>query len=139
MRGRDDVEDDAGRVVGQRAFGDAVALGVGDFDGFDDGGDGFGRVLEVLEAERADLLEAEGGPDAVGRDDVPLVLAARHKALEEAGGYAYPAHQTPWQEIQRGIVSQLSTGAVLEPAISYQRLAQGGIDGKSDPVPRDNH
>lgn len=66
-------------------------------------------------------------------------LAARHKALEEAGGYAYPAHQTPWQEIQRGIVSQLSTGAVLEPAISYQRLAQGGIDGKSDPVPRDNH
>ncbi|EAS51743.1 dihydroxy-acid dehydratase [Aurantimonas manganoxydans SI85-9A1] len=66
-------------------------------------------------------------------------LAERHKALEEAGGYAYPAHQTPWQEIQRGIVSQLSTGAVLEPAISYQRLAQGGIDGKSDPVPRDNH
>ncbi|WP_370193445.1 IlvD/Edd family dehydratase [Aurantimonas coralicida] len=66
-------------------------------------------------------------------------LAARHKALEEAGGYAYPAHQTPWQEIQRGIVSQLSTGAVLEPAISYQRLAQGGIDGKSAPVPRDNH
>ena len=66
-------------------------------------------------------------------------LAARHKALEEAGGYAYPAHQTPWQEIQRGIVSQLSTGAVLEPAISYQRLAQGGIDGKSAAVPRDNH
>jgi len=66
-------------------------------------------------------------------------LAERHKALEAAGGYAYPAHQTPWQEIQRGIVSQLSTGAVLEPAISYQRLAQGGIDGKSDPVPRDNH
>jgi dihydroxy-acid dehydratase len=66
-------------------------------------------------------------------------LAARHKALEEAGGYPYPAHQTPWQEIQRGIVSQLSTGAVLEPAISYQRLAQGGIDGKSAAVPRDNH
>ncbi|MEF2553936.1 IlvD/Edd family dehydratase [Aurantimonas sp. A2-1-M11] len=66
-------------------------------------------------------------------------LAERHKALEAAGGFAYPAHQTPWQEIQRGIVSQLSTGAVLEPAISYQRLAQGGIDGKADRVPRDNH
>ena len=26
-------------------------------------------------------------------------LAKRRKALEKAGGYRYPAHQTPWQEI----------------------------------------
>lgn len=60
-------------------------------------------------------------------------LAARRKALEEAGGYAYPAHQTPWQEIQRGMVDQLSEGMVLKPAVKYQRVAQ------TNGVPRDNH
>ena len=40
------------------------------------------------------------------------------------GGYKYPAHQTPWQEIQRNIVDQLGDGAVLKPAVKYQRLAQ---------------
>lgn len=66
-------------------------------------------------------------------------LAERRKALEAAGGYAYPAHQTPWQEIQRGLVAQLDAGMVLEPAVNYQRLAQGGADGTRPPVPRDNH
>jgi dihydroxy-acid dehydratase len=60
-------------------------------------------------------------------------LAARRQALEEAGGYAYPEHQTPWQEIQRGIVGQFETGAVLEPAVKYQRVAQ------TKGIPRDNH
>ena len=44
----------------------------------------------------------------------------------------YPASQTPWQEIQRGMVDQLADGMVLKPAVKYQRVAQ-----KS--VPRDNH
>src|ERR1700751_807604 len=35
-------------------------------------------------------------------------LAKRRKALEKSGGYKYPASQTPWQEIQRGIVDQLA-------------------------------
>jgi dihydroxy-acid dehydratase len=61
------------------------------------------------------------------------VLAERRRALEAAGGYAYPAHQTPWQEIQRKVVGQLETGAVLEPAVQYQRIAQ------TKGVPRDNH
>jgi dihydroxy-acid dehydratase len=60
-------------------------------------------------------------------------LADRRHALEAAGGYAYPAHQTPWQEIQRAVVSQLETGAVLEPAVRYQRIAQ------TKGIPRDNH
>jgi dihydroxy-acid dehydratase len=60
-------------------------------------------------------------------------LAERRRALEAAGGYAYPANQTPWQEIQRGVVGQLETGAVLEPAVRYQRIAQ------TMGVPRDNH
>ena len=49
-------------------------------------------------------------------------LAARRAALEAAGGYRYPASQTPWQEIQRATVGQLETGAVLEPAIKYHRI-----------------
>jgi dihydroxy-acid dehydratase len=59
-------------------------------------------------------------------------LAERHAALAAAGGYAYPAHQTPWQEIQRGIVDQLANGMVLKPAVKYQQIAAGG-------VPRNNH
>jgi dihydroxy-acid dehydratase len=59
-------------------------------------------------------------------------LAKRRKALEKTGGYRYPPHQTPWQEIQRGIVDQLADGMVLKPAVKYQRVAQTS-------VPRDNH
>jgi len=59
-------------------------------------------------------------------------LAERRRALTEAGGYAYPASQTPWQEIQRAIVGQLNTGAILEGAEKYQDIAQRGL-------PRDNH
>jgi len=60
-------------------------------------------------------------------------LQKRRAELEAAGGYKYPPHQTPWQEIQRGIVGQLETGAVLEPAVQYQRIAQ------TMGIPRDNH
>ncbi len=42
-------------------------------------------------------------------------------------------NQTPWQEIYRNSVGQLATGAVLEPAVKYQRLSE------KFPVPRDNH
>lgn len=58
--------------------------------------------------------------------------AMRKAALEDAGGYAYPASQTPWQEIQRGCVDQLGDGMVLKPAVKYQRIAARGM-------PRDNH
>jgi dihydroxy-acid dehydratase len=60
-------------------------------------------------------------------------LANRRTALAANGGYHYPAHQTPWQEIQRGIVDQLGVGMVLKPAVSYQRIAQ------TKGIPRDNH
>ena len=55
------------------------------------------------------------------------------KALIEAGGYAYPASQTPWQEIQRALVGQMNSGAILEGAEKYQRIAQ------TMGLPRDNH
>jgi dihydroxy-acid dehydratase len=43
-------------------------------------------------------------------------LQARRDALQAAGGYAYPASQTPWQAIQRSVVGQMETGAILEGA-----------------------
>ncbi|WDF72283.1 IlvD/Edd family dehydratase [Novosphingobium sp. KACC 22771] len=60
-------------------------------------------------------------------------LADRRKALVEAGGYAYPASQTPWQEIQRALVGQMNSGAILEGSEKYQRIAQ------TMGLPRDNH
>lgn len=60
-------------------------------------------------------------------------LAARKQALADAGGYKYPDHQTPWQEIQRGIVDELSNGMVLKPAVNYQRISE------TKGLPRDNH
>jgi len=51
-------------------------------------------------------------------------LAKRRAALQKNGGYHYPDSQTPWQEIQRGIVDQLAEGMVLKPAVKYQRVAQ---------------
>ena len=60
-------------------------------------------------------------------------LEARRAALVAAGGYKYPASQTPWQEIQRAVVGQMNTGAILEGAEKYQRIAQ------TMGLPRDNH
>ena len=60
-------------------------------------------------------------------------LAKRHAELKAKGGYRFPKSQTPWQEIQRGMVDELSNGMVLKPAVKYQKIhATFG-------VPRDNH
>jgi dihydroxy-acid dehydratase len=59
-------------------------------------------------------------------------LAMRRATLEKQGGFKYAPSQTPWQEIQRGMVDQLAQGMVLKPAVKYQRVAQKY-------VPRDNH
>ena len=79
------------------------------------------RIRIDLKQRRVDLLAPEAE------------LLARRQALAEGGGYAYPASQTPWQEIQRACVGQLDTGAVLEPAVKYQRIAQ------TMGIPRNNH
>ena len=57
----------------------------------------------------------------------------RKADLIAKGGFPYPDHQTPWQEIQRGMVSQFDEGMVLKPAVKYQRVAQ------TKGVARDNH
>jgi dihydroxy-acid dehydratase len=63
----------------------------------------------------------------------PEELARRRAALSGNGGYHYPQHQTPWQEIQRGMVDQFSEGMVLKPAVKYRDVAH------TSGVPRDNH
>ena len=60
-------------------------------------------------------------------------LAVRRRALAQAGGYQVPASQTPWQQIQRALVGQLDSGAILEGSEKYQRIAQ------TAGLPRDNH
>ncbi len=72
----------------------------------------------------------------VGTADVLISdaeLATRRAALEATGGYAYPVSQTPWQHIQRGLVGQLESGAILEGAEDFQRIAQ------TRGLPRDSH
>ncbi len=78
------------------------------------------RIRIDLKAGSADIL--------ISADE----MAERRAALEKAGGFKSPPSQTPWQEIQRGMVEQLADGMVLEPAVKYQRVAQKFI-------PRDNH
>jgi dihydroxy-acid dehydratase len=60
-------------------------------------------------------------------------LERRRHELEAQGGYRIPESQTPWQEIHRNTVGQLSTGAIIEPAEKYQRISQ------TYGVPRHNH
>lgn len=79
------------------------------------------RVRIDLNQRSADMLV----------DDAELVR--RRAELDAAGGYRYPPSQTPWQDIQRAIVGELSEGMVLKPAVKYQR-----IDATFG-VPRDNH
>jgi len=79
------------------------------------------RVRIDLDKRTADVLVPEAE------------LERRARELADAGGYRYPESQTPWQEIQRGLVDELAQGMVLKPAVGYQRIAQ------SKGLPRDNH
>jgi dihydroxy-acid dehydratase len=79
------------------------------------------RIRIDLRLGKADLLVPQAELDA------------RRAALVAQGGFPYPDHQTPWQEIQRGMVDQLADGMVLKPALKYQRIAA------TKGMPRDNH
>ncbi|MCB8888194.1 IlvD/Edd family dehydratase [Vreelandella malpeensis] len=59
-------------------------------------------------------------------------LDARRARLASQGGYRYPGHQTPWQEIQRTLVEPLDRGMTLAPATNYRDVARRH-------TPRDNH
>ncbi|MBX3575053.1 MAG: dihydroxy-acid dehydratase family protein [Mesorhizobium sp.] len=85
-------------------------------------------LLRSGDRVRVDLRK--GTADVLVTDDE---ITRRRAELQNKGGYHYPKHQTPWQEIQRGMVDQLSEGMVLKPAVKYRDVAH--VSG----VPRDNH
>ncbi|MCF6120148.1 dihydroxy-acid dehydratase family protein [Mesorhizobium muleiense] len=85
-------------------------------------------LLKTGDRVRVDLRK--GTADILVTDDE---ITRRRAELRDNGGYRYPKHQTPWQEIQRGMVDQFSEGMVLKPAVKYQDVAH------TSGVPRDNH
>jgi len=89
-----------------------------------------GGLALIQTGDRVRIDLKTGTADMLVDDDE---LHRRRTELDAQGGYAYPPHQTPWQEIQRGLVDQLGSGAVLKPAVNYQRIAT------SKGLPRDNH
>lgn len=90
-------------------------------------GGGLG-LLRTGDRVRIDL--GKGTADILIPDEE---MAQRKADLDAKGGFPFPESQTPWQEIQRAIVGQMESGAVLEPAVKYQRIAQ------TKGIPRDNH
>jgi len=89
-----------------------------------------GGLALIRTGDRVRIDLGRGTVDVLISDEE---LAERRRALTEAGGYAFPASQTPWQEMQRQVVGQMNTGAILEGAEKYQRIAQ------TMGVPRNNH
>jgi dihydroxy-acid dehydratase len=89
-----------------------------------------GGLALIRTGDRVRIDLAKGSADVLISD---AELAERRATLVAAGGYAYPASQTPWQEIQRATIGQMQTGAILEGAEKYQRIAQ------TAGLPRDNH
>ena len=88
-----------------------------------------GGGLALLESGDRIRIDLKNGTADVLLSDGEF---ARRRAAVDKSGFKIPPSQTPWQEIQRTMVSQLADGMVLEPAVKYQRVAQTF-------VPRDSH
>lgn len=89
-----------------------------------------GGLALLQKGDRVRIDLRKGTADMLVPEDE---LARRRAALNGNGGYHYPQHQTPWQEIQRSMVDQFSEGMVLKPAVKYQDVAH------TAGLPRDNH
>ena len=79
------------------------------------------RIRIDLRRGRADMLV----------DDAEI--ERRRAELEAAGGYPVPESHTPWQEIQRSMVTQMDEGMVLRPALKYRDTS------RTHGIPRHNH
>ncbi|UIJ44018.1 dihydroxy-acid dehydratase family protein [Sphingomonas cannabina] len=79
------------------------------------------RIRIDLRHRRADMLVDEAE------------LIRRRAEMTDVEARLIPESQTPWQEIHRDIVGQFDTGAVIESAVKYQRIAQ------TRGLPRDSH
>src|SRR5699024_10186585 len=89
-----------------------------------------GGPLALLET--GDRLRVDLGRCEVTLQVDESELAKRRGRLDAAGGYDFPAHQTPWQEIQRTLVEPLADGMTLRGAPGYRDVARLS-------PPRDNH
>ncbi|MBB5710232.1 IlvD/Edd family dehydratase [Sphingomonas xinjiangensis] len=89
-----------------------------------------GGLALIQTGDRVRIDLNKGTADVLISDEE---LDARRQKLVGEGGFKFPASQTPWQEIQRAVVGQMNTGAILEGAEKYQKIAQ------TAGLPRDNH
>jgi len=90
--------------------------------------DGGLALLKTGDRVRIDLNTGEA--NIMISDDE---LKQRRADLAAKGGFPYPAHQTPWQEIYRNTVGQHATGGCIELATRYRDIV--GTVG----VARHNH
>lgn len=89
-----------------------------------------GGLALLRSGDRVRIDLRQGRVDVLLSDDE---LSLRRTDLAAAGGYQFPPSQTPWQEIQRGLTTQMGSGAILEGADKFQRIAQ------TRGLPRDSH
>ncbi|WP_024952483.1 MULTISPECIES: IlvD/Edd family dehydratase [Cobetia] len=89
-----------------------------------------GGPLALLET--GDRLRVDLGRGRVVLMVDESTLELRRERLDAIGGYPYPAHQTPWQEIQRTLIEPLDRGMTLRGADEYRDVARVS-------PPRDNH
>lgn len=89
-----------------------------------------GGLAWIRSGDRVRIDLGRGTADVLISDEE---IAERRQALADAGGFAFPASQTPWQEIQRGLIGQLEGGGILEGSERFQRVAQ------NNGIPRHNH
>ncbi|MBX3513781.1 MAG: dihydroxy-acid dehydratase family protein [Xanthobacteraceae bacterium] len=75
-------------------------------------------ILKTGDRVRIDLRKGEANI-LISADE----LAKRQADLKAQGGFHYPEHHTPWQELYRNTVGQHATGACLELATRYQDIA----------------
>jgi len=83
-------------------------------------------ILKTGDSMRVDLGKGECNV-LISQEEIDR----RYAELRIKGGYHYPGHQTPWQEIQRSMVGQLAEGATLQLATKYRSVAET--------LPRNNH
>ncbi|MEO1397548.1 MAG: dihydroxy-acid dehydratase, partial [Pseudomonadota bacterium] len=91
-------------------------------------------LIETGDRVRIDLNTREANILLTDEELATRRAAVQAKLASVNGGGRLdyvPDHQTPWQEIQRGMVDQFQEGMVLKPAVKYRDVAKI--------VPRDNH
>lgn len=133
----------AAEVVNMQPSAELIKKGVTELpclgDGRQSGTSGSPSILNASpEAASGGMLAYIKDGDKVRVDlnkrsvDVLLAPEEIEDRKKKMGSYSYPVSQTPWQEIFRNDVSELSDGMVLKSAVKYQRVAQRGL-------PRDSH